>query len=95
MVEAVTASLLLAVPNGEIGFSAQGLNRLIDDGPGFPSILLVGGDGGRRAGCLGRRPLRRGILRPLPCMGPGRTHQNQNRQKLFHSLGSDRVQSEL
>src|SRR5579864_5388318 len=42
MMEAVAAPLLLAVADSEICLAPKRLNRLFDDGFGFPSIILVG-----------------------------------------------------
>src|SRR5580692_6221741 len=114
VVEAIAASLHLAVANVEVVLSAERLDGLINQRSGLAGIFLIGGNrrrrhgGGRSGGSRGsgtgagglsrsrRRRLRRGWTRRFASLRPGRTHQNQNREKLFHSTrGSDRVQSEL
>src|SRR5258708_39932744 len=44
VVEAVAASLLLAIANGEVRLPAERLNSLFDHGLGLVGIFLVGGD---------------------------------------------------
>src|SRR5271166_5397606 len=87
MVKTVAASLLLAVANGQVGLSAQRLNGLVDQGFGLAGIFLIRRNEGRRNGGRGdswgsrarlRGSRRRGLPRPFACLGPGRTHQNQN-----------------
>src|ERR1700686_1002354 len=89
VVEAVAASLLFAVANGEVGLSAQSPKSLLDDGFGLARIFLVGRDRGHGFGRLGgrlRRCRSRSILKLSPRKGARRTHQNQDGEKLFHSL---------
>lgn len=99
MMKAVGFSLLLAIANCEVRLSTQRLNPLVEDSLGFESILLIrrnGGSGGGSLRCSLWRRLSRGRVRWFARLRPGRAHQNQNREKLFHSkCGSNRVQSEL
>src|SRR5579864_6433714 len=67
MMKAVTASLLLAVADGQINLPAQRLNSLLDDGFGFVGILhsfFIKRDrrGGRGLRCVLRTGSRRGSI---------------------------------
>ena len=87
MMKSKGASLLFAVANRKVDLSAERLNSLFDYGFGLAGIFLVRGhcgSGGFRLRCTLWR-LSRGRARLSLNLGPGQAHQNQNREKLFHS----------
>ncbi len=54
MVETVTAPLLFAVANGEVGLSAKSLDCLFNDRFGLASIFLIGRNSWSGFGCFRR-----------------------------------------
>src|SRR5690348_13593900 len=88
VMEGIASSLLLTVANGEEGLSAERLDGLINQLFGLTRVLLVGWNRRRRRFGLGRDLrccCRRNGLWQLPCKGADHAHQNQNREKQFHS----------
>ena len=82
--KSVAAPLLLAVPNVQIGLASQGGNRLLDQSLGLLAVFVrrirTLRIPGRSARCLRGRTLAL-LWRLRQCT----THQDHDREKLFHS----------